>query len=140
MAGCWRLGRRSANGGSKVQCSKFKVNDRSSLEQLSKFKSFNRCAPFQPFKSFEELSAKRRFGRSQRGLRARKTESCIRLVTSVNKEAPETYDDDVLKKLGCRRERDDKFHYEVKREEVELWPKQRTTSIRSSSAPIYPHY
>jgi hypothetical protein len=47
-------------------------------------------------------------------------ESCIRVVTSVNKEALEAYDDDVLKKLGCRRERDDKFHYEVKREEGKL--------------------
>jgi phage host-nuclease inhibitor protein Gam len=53
-------------------------------------------------------------------LRARKMESCIRVVTSVNKEALEAYDDDVLKKLGCRRERDDKFHYEVKREEGKL--------------------
>ena len=47
-------------------------------------------------------------------------ESCIRVVTSVNEEALETYDHDVLKKLGCRRERDDKFHHEVKREEVKL--------------------
>jgi hypothetical protein len=47
-------------------------------------------------------------------------EHCIRVVTSVNKEAPETYDDDVLKKLGCRRARADKFYYEVKREEVKL--------------------
>ena len=51
-------------------------------------------------------------------LRARKMESCIRVVASVNREALEAYDDEVLKKLGCRRERDDKFHYEVKKEEV----------------------
>jgi len=51
-------------------------------------------------------------------LRARKMESCIRVVTTINKEALEAYDDDVLKKLGCRRERDDKFHYEVKAEKV----------------------
>jgi hypothetical protein len=53
-------------------------------------------------------------------LRARKMEGCICVVTSVHKKALEAYDDDVLKKLGCRRERDDKFHYEVKREEGKL--------------------
>ena len=51
-------------------------------------------------------------------LRARGMTSCIRTVESVNKEALEAYDDDVLKAVGAYRDRDEKFYYEVKREEV----------------------
>ena len=51
-------------------------------------------------------------------LRARKMDSCIRVVTEVNKEALENSPDEVLKAVGARRERDDKFHHEVKSEEV----------------------
>ena len=72
---------------------------------LRPFKTFCRKAPTAVFND---------------GLRARTRESCIRMLTSVNNEALEACDDDVLKKLGCQRGRDDTFHYEVKLEEVKL--------------------
>ena len=51
---------------------------------------------------------------AQRGARAA-GEMPVYLLRAANRA-----DDDVLKKLGGRRERDDKFHYDVKREEVKL--------------------
>ena|SRR3990167_1528591 len=51
-------------------------------------------------------------------LRARGMISCIRTVASVNKEALEAYDDDVLKTVGAYRDQEEKFYYEVKREEM----------------------
>lgn len=51
-------------------------------------------------------------------LRARGMISCIRTVESVNKEALEAYDDGVLKAVGAYRDQEEKFYYEVKREEM----------------------
>jgi hypothetical protein len=51
-----------------------------------------------------------------KGVRAPQAKCPVYLLRSANR----VYDDDILKKLGCWRERDDKFHYDVKREEVKL--------------------
>ena len=57
-----------------------------------------------------------RGGLEEAGVRAPQAKFPMYLPRSANR----TYDDDVLKKLGCRHERDDKFLYEAKRKEVKL--------------------
>lgn len=51
-------------------------------------------------------------------LRARGMVSCIRVITSIDKEALAAYDDDVLKEVGAYRDQEEKFYYECKREEM----------------------
>lgn len=51
-------------------------------------------------------------------LKARGLDSCVRVVESINKEVLETLDDEDLKVVGAYRDQEEKFYYEVKREEV----------------------
>lgn len=51
-------------------------------------------------------------------LEARGLNSCVRVEKSVNKEVLETLDDETLKAVGAYRDQEEKFYYEVKREEV----------------------
>lgn len=51
-------------------------------------------------------------------LRARGMHSCIRTIEAVDKDVLAAYDDDILKAIGAYRDQEEKFYYEVKREEV----------------------
>ena len=81
-----------------------------SLEMNFGWVRFRWTPPAIKFKLEEETVIER--------LRARGMTSCIRVTVSVDKEALAAYDDDILKAIGAYRYQEEKFYYEVKREEV----------------------
>ena len=51
-------------------------------------------------------------------LKAKKLNHCIRTVEEPDKDAIKALDDDIVKEIGCKREKPDYFHYEVFKTEV----------------------